>query len=71
MQIDQICYVLVHNNRLYKDVFNIYGDVKIVEKAVEITVDIQDCEIFEDYEDAKEVADKYGLEIRSISTQFI
>ena len=71
MRIDQIGYVLVHNNRLYEDVFNIYADGRVVEKAVETTTDIQDCKIFEDYEDAKEVADNYGLEIRSIRTQFI
>lgn len=71
MEINQIGYVVVHKDRLFEDVFNIYADGRVAEKAVETTTDIQDCKIFEDYEDAKEVADNYGLEIKSVRMQFI
>lgn len=72
MEIGKDYYVVMNNEgRLFVEVLHAYGSNVIVEKIIETTKDIREAKVFSEYDEAKELADRYEMSIKMIRTDVI
>ena len=72
MEIGKYYYVVTRNNRMATgSIVNFYADEIVVEKVLETTKDLTKAVLYEDYEDALELAEPYNLEIKKIRADIL
>ncbi|MFQ3790862.1 hypothetical protein AABD37_02275 [Staphylococcus nepalensis] len=72
MEIGKYYYVVTRNNRMATgSIVNFYADEIVVEKVLETTKDLTKAVLYEDYEDALELAEQYNLEIKKIRADIL
>ena len=65
-------YVVTRNNRMATgSIVSFYADEIVVEKVLETTKDLTKAVLYEDYEDALELAEPYNLEIKKIRADIL
>lgn len=72
MEIGKYYYIVTRNNRMATgSIMNFYADETVVEKALETTKDLTKAVIYEDYEDALELAEQYNLEVKKVRADIL
>lgn len=71
MEIGKYYYVVVNNeNRMFNEVVQVYGD-KHMETIVTTTLETKRVRLFDNYKDAKELADTYGFKVKKIRADIL
>lgn len=71
MEIGKHYYVVMHEGRMYQDIVEVYADSRPKARIINTTDNVFRAEIFDDYQDAIELAKRYDLEVKKIRTDII
>ncbi|WP_017722713.1 hypothetical protein [Staphylococcus xylosus] len=71
MQIGKEYYVVMHEDRMYQDIVEVFADSRPRARIINTTEDIFRAEVFEDYNDAIDLANEYDLEVKKVRADIL
>jgi hypothetical protein len=71
MQIGKEYYVVMHEDRMYQDIVEVFADSRPRARIINTTENIFRAEVFEDYNDAIDLANEYDLEVKKVRADIL
>lgn len=72
MRVGKEYYIAVRGNRMATgSVLSYYQDNYVVDKVVETTKEVDEVQVFNEYAEALEFAERYGLEVKKLRADII
>lgn len=71
MEIGKEYYVVMHEDRMYQDIVEVFADSRPRARIINTTEDIFRAEVFEDYKDAMELANEYDLQVKKVRADIL
>lgn len=72
MYIGKYYYVVTRNNQMATgSIISLYADCEVLEKTMEMTLDITEAKLYEDYDDALNFAEQYNLEVKKVRADIL
>ncbi|MBM6637485.1 hypothetical protein [Staphylococcus xylosus] len=72
MEIGKYYYVVTHENRMFTgEIVSVYADSVPGFKMTHTTLDVNEAQLFEDYKEALESAESYGMEVKKVRADIL
>ncbi|MEB8306609.1 hypothetical protein [Staphylococcus xylosus] len=71
MDIGKEYYVVMNEDRMYQDIVEVFADSRPRARIINTTDDVFRAEVFEDYNDAIDLANEYDLEVKKVRADIL